>query len=167
MKAFGLILISVIFWSIAWAGNKQHDTDYHKPSSRKAIKQELVMIDQTLATGYFSAEIYLRKCRLLIYRKDWVMAELAVINALKVNNKDPEAWFLYGVIHERLGEKSMALLCYNNVLSLNPYHESALINRGILNCKTGNPDKAMDDWAVAASWGCQDALDLINILHVW
>ena len=69
--------------------------------------------------------------------------------------------YLYG----ETGKLSHALQCYNEILALNPDHYDALLNRGIINQKSGYEEDAAKDLQQAFALSPQDPV-LLNSLGV-
>jgi tetratricopeptide (TPR) repeat protein len=63
------------------------------------------------------------------------------------------------------GKYAQALECYDSILSLNPRHYEALLNRGIMNQKTDSLDGAEKDLLLAAQVNPDDPI-LLNALGV-
>lgn len=67
--------------------------------------------------------------------------------SLSIDNKRPDVWTDLGVMYRRIGNPQKALECFDRALALNPAHEVAMFNKGIvLMHDIQNTQGAIESW---------------------
>lgn len=73
-------------------------------------------------------------------------AEQSLVQALRLNDKDAEAWAALGVARHRQGRNKAACEAYRNALALDPHNATAIGNLAISLHDAGNLDEAISGY---------------------
>jgi tetratricopeptide (TPR) repeat protein len=95
--------------------------------------------------GCSSAEVrkaeYTTRAKQYIQEGNWPKARVALRNVLKIDPKDPEAYFMYAQVEEKEKNWREAFGHYLRVVEINPHHREALIQLGRYYLDAGLSDK--------------------------
>ena len=87
---------------------------------------------------------YRARAQQYIQEKNWAKARVELRNALKIDPKDSESYFLVGTVEENEGNWRNALGDYLKVVNLVPHHREARIKLGRFYVAAGKSDLAQD-----------------------
>ena len=67
--------------------------------------------------------------------------------SLALDDKRPDVWTDLGVMYRRIGNPDQAIACFDKALKINPRHEIALFNKGVVLMHDKNdPKAALANW---------------------
>ncbi len=80
---------------------------------------------------------------------DFDLAMSYYTEAIRINPKQPDAYFNRGVIYEKKGEHDKALAEFTEAIGIKPKYANAYNNRGAIYREKGENDKALADYTAA------------------
>jgi len=99
----------------------------------------------TVVIGCSSSEVrkteYTARAKQYMQEGNWPKARVALRNVLKIDPKDPEAYFMYAQVEEKEKNWREAFGHYLKVVEINPDHREALIQLGRYYLDAGMSDK--------------------------
>jgi tetratricopeptide (TPR) repeat protein len=112
---------------------------------RKKFWRVIPLIILMLVMGCSSPEVrkaeYTTRAKQYMQEGNWPKARVALRNVLKIDPKDPEAYFMYAQVEEKEKNWREAFGHYLKVVEINPDHREALIQLGRYYLDAGMTDK--------------------------